>query len=118
MMKTVTVLLALAAVGGLVMAVIRFKGAERPPSTIAMAHGLLAAAALTLLIYAGATVGLPALAWAALVILLVVAAVGTYLNLRYHSHMLALPKATIVVHGIAAAVGFVLLLLCVIRPGP
>ena len=77
---------------------------------------LLAAAALTLLIYAGSTVGIPGLAWAALVILVVVAGVGTYLNLRYHAHMLALPKPTIVVHGIAAVVAFVLLLIAVIRP--
>ena len=50
-----------------------------------MAHGLLAAAALTLLIYAAATVGLPALAMAATVIFVVVAIVGAALNLNYHS---------------------------------
>jgi hypothetical protein len=79
-----------------------------------MAHGLLAAAALTLLIYAAATVGLPGLAMAATVIFAVVATVGAALNLNYHSKMLAIPKTPIVIHGFAAAVGYVLLLLSVL----
>ena len=63
MMKTAAVLLGIAAIGGLVMAVIRFRGADRPPTIVLMAHGLLAAAALTLLLYACFTVGLPASRW-------------------------------------------------------
>jgi hypothetical protein len=113
MMKTAAVLLGIAALGGLVMAVIRFKGADRPPTFLLMAHGVLAAAALTLLIYAAATVGLPGLGLASLVILLVVAIVGAALNLMYHSKMLPIPKTPIVVHGIVAVVGFVLLLLAI-----
>ncbi len=64
MMKTATILLALTAAGGLLMAIIRFGGADRPPSWIAMLHGLLAGAGLTLLLYAGLTSGIPGLAWA------------------------------------------------------
>jgi hypothetical protein len=41
----------------------------------------------------------------------VVALVGTWLNIAYHSKMLPLPKTPIVVHGIAAVIAFVLLLL-------
>lgn len=111
MMKTAAVILALAAIGGLSMAVLRFRGADRPPSSLAMAHGLLAAAALTLLIYAAATAGLPSLAVIALVVLIVVALVGAAINLLYHSRVLPLPKPTIVIHGIVAVIGFVLLLL-------
>jgi hypothetical protein len=111
MMKTAAVLLALAAIGGLTMAVVRFRGADRPPSSIAMAHGLLAAAALTLLIYAAATVGLPSIGAVALIILIVVALVGVALNLMYHDKLRPLPKSTIVVHGVVAVIGFVLLLL-------
>ena len=111
MMKTAAVLLAIAALGGLLMAIIRFKGADRPPSSIAMLHGLLAGAALTLLLYAGATVGIPKLAMAATVLLVVVAAVGVSLNLMYHSKMLALPKQTVVIHGVVAVVAFIVLLL-------
>lgn len=111
MMKTAAVILALAAIGGLSMAVLRFRGADRPPSSLAMAHGLLAAAALTLLIYAAAAAGLPSLAVIALVVLIVVALVGAAINLLYHSRVLPLPKPTIVIHGIVAVIGFVLLLL-------
>ena len=109
-MKAAAGLLGIAAIGGLVMAVMRFRGAERPPTVILMAHGLLAAAALTLLIYAAATVGLPSLALVATVIFVVVAVVGAWLNLNYHSKGLAIPKTPIVVHGIAAVLGYVLLL--------
>ena len=113
MMKAAAVLLGIAAIGGLAMAVIRFRGAERPPTIVLMAHGLLAAAGLTLLIYAAATVGLPALAMAGTLIFVVVAIVGAWLNLTYHSKMLPIPKTPIVVHGLAAVVGYVLLLLSV-----
>ena len=111
MMTTAAVLFALAAIGGLTMAVIRFRGADRPPSAIAMGHGLLAAAGLTLLIYAAASAGVPGLASVALLILIIVALVGVALNLIYHDKMRPLPKTTIVVHGVVAVIGFVLLLL-------
>ena len=113
MMKTAAVLLGIAAIGGLVMAIIRFRGADRPPTIFVMAHGLLAAAALTLLLYATATVGLPTLATMATGIFVVVAIVGAALNLMYHAKQLPLPKSPVVVHGLVAAVGYVLLLLAV-----
>jgi hypothetical protein len=113
MMKTAAVLLGIAAIGGLVMAVIRFRGADRPPTMFVMAHGVLAAAALTLLLYAAATAGLPPLAMAATGIFVVVALVGAALNLMYHSRMLPLPKPPVVVHGLVAALGYVLLLMAV-----
>jgi hypothetical protein len=115
MMTTAVVLFALAAVGGLTMAVIRFRGADRPSSAIAMAHGLLAAAGLTLLLYAAVTTGVPAIAAIALVIFIIVAVVGVALNLWYHDKLRPLPKTTIVVHGIAAVVAFLLLLLALYR---
>jgi len=40
-----------------------------------------------------------------------VALVGLALNLMYHDKLLPLPKATIVIHGLVAVIGFVLLLL-------
>lgn len=116
LMKTAAVLLAIAALGGLTMAVIRFRGAERPPTLFVMGHGLLAAAALTLLLYGAATVGLPPMAMASLGLLLVVAAVGATLNLQYHSRMLPIPKPAILVHGAVAVVAFVLLLLALGSP--
>src|SRR6185503_359515 len=80
-MKTACVLLAIAAVGGLVMAGVAFAGKAQPPTWLAMLHGLLAGAALTLLLFAYSTVGLPALAGVALLLFLLAAAGGAYLNL-------------------------------------
>jgi hypothetical protein len=109
-MKTACVLLAIAALGGLTMAGIRFGGKPQPPTWLAMLHGFLSAAALTLLLYAWFTVGLPALASWALLLFLVAAAGGAFLNLSYHWKMLPLPKGMIVGHGAIAVVGFGLLL--------
>jgi hypothetical protein len=109
-MKTASALLALAALGGLSMAGIRFAGKPQPPAWLAMLHGFLSAAALTLLLYAWFTVGLPALASWALVLFLVAAAGGAFLNLNYHWKMLPLPKGMIVGHAGVAVAGFGLLL--------
>jgi hypothetical protein len=107
---TSTVLLAIAAAGGLIMAGIRFVGDRQPPTSLAMLHGFLAAAAVTLLLYATATVGLPGMALAALVLFLAAAAGGVILNLNYHWKQLPLPKGLIIGHAVAAVAGFVLLL--------
>ena len=107
---TSTVLLAIAAAGGLVMAGIRFAGNRTPPTALAMLHGFLAGAAVTLLLYAAATVGLPGMALGALVLFLLAAGGGVILNLNYHWKQLPLPKWLVVVHASAAVVGFVLLL--------
>lgn len=108
MMKTATILLALTAVGGLLMAVIRFSGADRPPSWIAMLHGLLAGAGLTLLLYAGLTAGMPQLAWIGVLLLAAAALGGIYLNLAFHAKLLPIPKNIVVVHALLAVAGFAL----------
>lgn len=105
-----TVLLAIAAAGGLVMAGIRFMGDRPPPPSLAMLHGFLAAAAVTLLLYAAATVGLPRMALVALALFLAAAGGGAILNLNYHWKQLPLPKWLVIVHAIAAVAGFALLL--------
>ena len=107
---TSTILLAITAAGGLVMAGVSFKGNQHPPTWLAMLHGLLAAAAVTLLLYAAATVGLPGMALTALVLFLVAAAGGAVLNLKYHWKQLPLPRWLIIVHALAAVAGFLLLL--------
>ena len=113
-LQAATALLGAGALGGLVMAGIRLKGEARPPSWLAMAHGLLAAAALTLLIYAALTVGIPKLALYALVLLVIAAIGGAAINLLYHSKMLPLPIPLIIGHALIAAAGFVLLLVSVL----
>jgi hypothetical protein len=119
-LQVAAVLLGVGATGGLVMAGIRLKGADRPPSWLAMLHGVLAAAALTLLAYAAYTVGIPPLAKYALAVLIVAAVGGAAINLMYHAKMLPLPIPMVIGHALIAAVGFVLLLICVMglgRPG-
>jgi hypothetical protein len=111
LMKTACVLLAITAVGGLAMAGMRFASKPNPPAWLAMLHGLLAGAALTLLLYGYFTVGLPALAGWALLLFVLAAAGGAYLNLNFHWKMLPLPMGIIVGHAGVAVVGFVLLLL-------
>jgi hypothetical protein len=107
---TSTILLAIAAAGGLIMAGMRFVGDRQPPPSLAMLHGFLAAAAVTLMLYAAATVGLPGMAITALVLLLVAAIGGVILNLNYHWKQLPLPKGLVIGHAVAAVAGFALLL--------
>ena len=109
-MKTAACLMAIAALGGLTMAAIRFGGKPQPPTWLAMLHGFLAGAAVTLLLYAYFTVGLPALASWALLLFLIAAPGGAFLNLNYHWKLLPLPKGLIVGHAAVAVVGFALLL--------
>ena len=114
-MYTAAVLLGTGAAGGLIMALIRFSGASRPPSSLAMAHGLLGAAGLTLLIYTWAVLGISSLAQLATVILAIAAAGGTYINLRYHSRVQPLSIPWVLTHAAIAIVGFIFLLFAVSR---
>ena len=112
-MQTALVLFAIAAVGGIVMATIRFSGKPHPPTWLAMLHGFLAGAGLTLLIYAACTVGLPSLALTATVLFIVAALGGAVMNLNYHWKMLPLPKGFVLVHAAIAVAGFLCLLIAV-----
>ena len=116
MMKTSLALLTVTALGGLSMAVFRFAREANPPSWLAMLHGLLAGAALTLLLYAYFTVGLPALACWALLLFLAAAAGGAFLNLNFHWKMQPLPKPIVLVHAGVAVVGYGLLAVAVLAP--
>lgn len=109
-LRTATILLAIAAVGGLIMAGIRFAGDRQPPVALTMLHGFLAAAAVTLLLYGAVTIGLPSMALGALVLFLLAAAGGAILNLNYHWKQRPLPKWLVLVHGLVAVAGFLLLL--------
>ena len=109
-MVTSTVLLLLAALGGGVMAVIRFTGKPYPPTWLAMLHDFLAGAAVTLLLYAWATIGLPTLAILATLLFVLAALGGVFMNLSYHWNHLELPKWLIGVHAAIAVLGFLLLL--------
>ncbi|MEP6608009.1 MAG: hypothetical protein ABJA83_04960 [Burkholderiaceae bacterium] len=108
-LRTSSILFAITAVGGLSMAVIRFGGKPNPPSWLAMVHGLLAAAGLTLLAYAWSTTVIPGSAALALLLFLLAALGGVALNLGYHLKAVPLPKWLVIAHGAIAVIGFVLL---------
>lgn len=114
-LQTATVLLAITALGGLLMAFIRFSGADRPPSWLAMLHGLLAGSGLTLLFYAGLTVGIARVAWIGIGLLVIAAIGGVVLNLAYHDKRLPLPKGLVIVHALLAVGGFGLIFLSAFR---
>ena len=117
LIRTAVVLLSLAALVGMALAGIRLSGAPYPPAALAMAHGLLAGAALTLLLYGAFTVGLPSMALAALALLLPAAALGTWLNLGFHARLRPIPLTPMAIHVLVALAGFSALLFVLIQGG-
>lgn len=109
MLRVATLLFAVAAVGGLLMAGIRLAGNRNPPIWLAYGHGLLAGAGLTLLIYPAVTVGIPQHALWALWLLLAAAAGGSVMNLAFHWQQRPLPKPLMFGHILLAVCGFILL---------
>lgn len=102
-------LFAVAAVGGITMLTMRAK--ERPvPMTLALAHGGAAAAGLVLLLLAALAGGVGGLATVALVVF-VGAALGGFVLFASHLRTGTFPLGVAIVHGGAAVVAFVLLLL-------
>ena len=112
-MTVALVLFALAAVGGIILAVIRFKGQPYPPLGLALVHGAAAAAGLVALIAAVAPGGAPSSATTALVLFLIAAAGGFFLFF-HHLRKVALPLWLVVVHALVAVVAFLILALAVL----
>ena len=106
MLQTAAVIFAVAAAGGLVMAGVRFMGKRNPPAWLAMLHGLLAAAGLTLVIYAGYAGDVPVLARVAGALLLLAALGGEFLYLGYQWKQRLLPATIVVMHALLAVSGF------------
>jgi hypothetical protein len=108
-------LFGLAAVGGIVMLVIRLRGAPRPPTWLALGHGVLAVAGLVALISAwnaGAGSLSPIVGWSVAVLCLA-AAGGATIFLGFHLPGRPLPIPLIIAHGLLAATGWGLLLFAV-----
>ena len=114
-MTIALVLFAIAALGGVTMAVMRFRGAERPPTGLALLHGAFAAAGIIVLIVAMLSTPNPAQARTALV-LFIVAALGGFYLFAQHVQKRALPIPVILVHALIAVIGFLVLLVVVIHP--
>lgn len=110
MVRVATWLFLVAALGGALMAGIRFGTGRNPPVLVAYLHGLLAGAGLTLLIYAAAIGTVPGSVTIAIVLLLVAALGGSTLNLVYHWKQVPIPKGLTVGHILLAVTGVALLL--------
>ena len=110
-MQTATIVLAVAALGGLGLATLRLLGIPRPPTWVALGHRAIAASGLGLLIYAAATTGVPPLAQLALGFFVLAAIGGGTLFLGFHLREKALPIPLVLGHGLFAITA--LILLCV-----
>jgi hypothetical protein len=109
MLIAAAVLFAIAALGGLALAFIHFKQDRNPPGALAALHGVLAATALVILLWAVVqTSAGGALAWA--LGLFVVAALGGFFLVSFHIRKQRLPSPAVVVHALVAVAGFLLLL--------
>ena len=102
-------LFAIAAVAGLTMAVMHFKGKTPPRPVLAVLHGLFAASGLVVLLLAVIKAGFGDAPGIALGLLLV-AALGGFALLSSHLRGRALPSALVVGHGLLAVAGFLVLL--------
>ena len=109
-MTLAIVLFAVAAVWGAMLASLHLQG-KALPWAAAIIHGGLAAAGLVALIVAAATgANTPGLAKVALAIF-IVAALGGFVLFSFFARKQKLPTPLVFVHGIAAVVAFVLLLI-------
>jgi hypothetical protein len=110
-MQWAALLLGLAALGGLLLAGIRLSGVPRPPTWLALGHGAIAATGLGFLIFAVTSSTVPALAQISLAVLVLAALGGITIFAGFHLRGQALPIPLVLGHGIAAIVGYVLLLI-------
>ncbi len=108
-MQLAAIVLGLAALGGLTLATLRFRGMPRPPLWMVLGHGAVAATGLGLLIYAAVTQSIPSLAQIALGNLILAALGGATLFLGFDLRKKALPIPLVVVHGLIAIAGLVTL---------
>ena len=108
-MTIALVLFAIAAVGGLAIAVMRFKGKPYPGMGLALVHGAVAAAGLVALIALVAQAQHPSAATTALVLFLI-AAIGGFGLFFHHLRKKPLPVWLVVVHALVAVTAFLILL--------
>lgn len=110
MIQLSLILFAIAAVAGLTMAIMHFRGISPPKPVWATLHGLFAASGLIVLLLALIKTGFGGKAGIALG-LLVVAALGGFALLSYHAKNQKLPSGLVVGHALLAVAGFLTLLL-------
>jgi hypothetical protein len=108
MLTWIIILFAVAAVGGLTLAVMRFRN-QPLPMPLALVHGAVAAIALVILL----VVALGASGTSLLKLALggfVVAALGGFFLFSFHVRKRQLPIPVVVIHGLVAVAAFITLL--------
>jgi glucose uptake protein GlcU len=113
-MITAAILFAIAAVGGVIMALIRFSGRDYPPAALAVIHGLFAAAGLIALLLVAFGAGVASSMRTAL-LLFVIAALGGFWLLSYHVKRRALPIPLMVIHALVAVIAFIILIVGILN---
>lgn len=111
MLFVACVLFGIAAAGGIVMALIRLGSHNNPPHWIAMLHGFLAAAGVTLLAYVTIFAHVPDMVQFGLLAFVLAAAGGVWMNLARHHQNRLIPSTIMIVHALVAVAGLALLLL-------
>jgi len=110
--NTAVLLIALGAVVGLYMAVQHFKGRTPPKAGVAILHGLLAVSGVIVLLLGVWEIGFGTVHTWALMLFAVAALGGLYL-VSHHMRQRPLPNGVIVIHGLVAAIAFLVLLTAV-----
>lgn len=112
-MYVAAILFALAALGGLTMAVIRLSGTPRPPTWLALGHGAIAATGLITLMSVAATQPIPTLALVSLGVFILAALGGATIFVLFHLKKKPLPILLVFGHGAIAVTALVLLLIAI-----
>lgn len=116
-MVAAAILFAIAALGGVVMALIRFSGRPYPPAFLAVVHGVFAAAGLVTLLVAALAPGVALIIRIALILFLG-AAIGGFSLVYFHVKSRPLPISYVVIHALVAIVAFIILIVGIMSRTP
>jgi hypothetical protein len=115
-MEPSTIVLTIAAVGGLAIAVSRLMGIPRPPTWLAIVHGAIALTGLVLLGNTALQSDAPRMTQIAFGIFLLAAAGGATMFFGFHLREKPLPIVLVLGHGLIAITGLVILYMSIGRP--
>lgn len=114
-MLTAAIMFTLTALGGATAASFPIRKIPRPPTWLALGHGVIAIASFMALAYELSTSAVTQLEQVATAILALAAIGGLTLFLGFHLRGKSLPLLLVAGHGILAVAGVALLWLCVAR---
>jgi hypothetical protein len=112
-MNIAAVLFLLAALGGAVMAALRFSGRPYPPLWLALGHGAIAASGLGTLAYTALTQTIPFLGQVALGLFCLTAVGGFVLLVGFHLRNVPLPIPFVLGHATLAVVSLLTLAIAI-----